>query len=68
MLSSGMENFTNELRCALSRLLNKIPFCFVPLRYLTTLLACSMCPVVAFDVYLASILVIVAISGRVPTS
>ena len=58
-------NLTNDSSGLQSLLEKRIPRSFVPLRYLITCLAASMWPGDGFALYLAIMLVIVAMSGRV---
>ena len=64
-LDGSTGNLTNDSRGLQSLLENRIPMSLVPLRYFMTCFAASMWPGEGFEVYLAIMLVIVAISGRV---
>ena len=61
----GSGNFRNEVMCGFSVVVNSMPCSLVPFRYLITLFAAAMCPFDGFKVYLARMLVMVAMSGRV---
>ncbi len=63
--SVGIGNLTNDSSLVLFLLEKRIPLDLVPLRYLITPLACSICPFDAWLEYLASIFAIVAMSGLV---
>ncbi len=58
-------NLTNDSSDFESLLEKRIPRFLVPLRYLMTCFAASMCPGEGLELYLAIIFVIVAMSGRV---
>ena len=65
MRLAGIGNFRKLCRWSLSQLEKDMPKVLDPLRYLRTWFACARCPSEGLDEYLASMLVIGAISGLV---
>lgn len=63
----GSGKLRNDCNFVDARVLNEILRFLVPFRYFMTRRAASMCPFEGFLQYLASMFVIVAISGRVET-
>jgi hypothetical protein len=61
----GIGNFTYALIFAVDVVVKRIPLDFVPWRYFITRLIASMWPLAGIIVYLAIMLVMVAMSGRV---